>query len=78
MTELKAPESDACYDPEPEPKNGDEKWNQIIDADPSSIFAITKLQREDLEDPKEGERLFHSQMWVKGSPMQFLVDGGSQ
>ena len=35
-------------------------------------------QREDPEDPEEGDRLFHSQMWVKGSPLQFLVDSGSQ
>jgi hypothetical protein len=25
-----------------------------------------------------GEHLFHSQMWVKGSPLQFIVDSGSQ
>ena len=30
------------------------------------------------EDPEEEERLFHSQMWVKGSPIQFIVDSGSQ
>ena len=44
--------------------------------EPSAIFSTTKLQREDLEDPEEGECLFHSQMWVKGSPLQFLVDSG--
>ena len=46
--------------------------------DPSAIFVTPKLQREDPEDPKEEERLFHSQMWVKGSPLQFLIDKGSQ
>ena len=69
MAELKAPELDACSDSELEPHKGDEKGKQIIYADPSAIFATTKLQREDPKDPKEGERLFHSQMWVKGSPL---------
>ena len=78
VAELKAPESDACFDPEPEPDKGDDKGKQIIDAYPSAIVATTNLQREDLEDPEEGEHLFHSQMWVKGSPLQFLVDSGSQ
>ena len=29
-------------------------------------------------DPEEGEHLFHSQMWVKGIPLHFIVDSGSQ
>ena len=78
MAELKVLESDACFDPEPELEKGDEKGKNIIDADPSANFPTTKLQREHLEDPKEGEHLFHSQMWLKGSPLQFLVDSGSQ
>ena len=72
MAELKAPEADACSDPKPEPDKGDDKGEQIIDVDESAIFSTTKLQREDPEDPEEGECLFHSQMWVKGSPLQFL------
>jgi hypothetical protein len=28
-------------------------------------------------DPEEGEHLFHSQMWVKGTPLHFIVDSGS-
>ena len=78
MVELKAPELDAFSDPESEPDKGYEKRKQIIDADPSAIVATTKIQREDPEDPEEGERLFHSQMWVEGSPLQFLVDSRSQ
>ena len=74
----KAPKSDAYSDLESEPDKGDDKGKKIIDADPSAIVATTKLQREDLEDPKEGECLFHSQKWVKGSPLQFLVDNESQ
>ena len=78
MVELKAPKSDAFSDPELEPDKGNDKGKQIIDADPSAIVATTKIQREHLEDPEEGECLFHSHMWVKGSPLQFLVDSGSQ
>lgn len=37
--------------------------------EPSVTIAITKIQTNELEDPEEGESLFHSQMWVK-------VDGG--
>ena len=62
-------------DPDSEPDKGNDKGKQIIDADPSAIISTTKIQRE---DPEEGERLFQSQMWVKGSPLQFLVDSGSQ
>ena len=78
MVELKAPESDAFSDPESELDKGNEKGKHIIDANPSAIVATTKIQKEDPEDPEEGERLFHSQMWVKGSLLQFLVDSESQ
>ena len=81
MAELKAPESDEFSDPELEPDKGNDKGKHIIDVDPSAIFSTTKIQREGLEDPEdpeEGERLFQSQMWVKGSPLQFLVDSESQ
>jgi hypothetical protein len=30
------------------------------------------------DEPEEGEHLFHSQMWVKGTPLHFIVDSGSQ
>jgi hypothetical protein len=47
---------------------------QIIDADPTAIVATTTIQPEEPTDPEEGERLFHSQMWVKGTPLHFIVD----
>ena len=78
MPELKAPKSDAFSDPESEPDKGNDKGKQMIDADPSAIVSTTKIQKEGPEDPEEGECLFQSQMWVKGSPLQFLVDNGSQ
>jgi hypothetical protein len=51
---------------------------QIIDADPTYTVATTIIQPEEPVDPEEGEHLFHSQMWVKGTPMHFIVDSGSQ
>ena len=78
MVELKAFESDACSDSKLEPDKGNDKGKQIIDVKPSTIVATTKIQKNEPGDPKEGERLFHSQMWVKGSPLQFIVDNGSQ
>jgi hypothetical protein len=38
----------------------------------------TTIQPEEPTDPEEGEHLFHSQMWVKGTPLHFIVDSGSQ
>jgi hypothetical protein len=49
-----------------------------MDVEPNATIATTKIQKEELEDPEEVERLFHSKMWVKGSSLQFIVDSGSQ
>jgi hypothetical protein len=78
VAELKASESDACSDSKPEPDKGNDRGKQIIDAEPNAIVATMKIQKEEPEDPEEAERLFHSKMWVKGSPLQFIVDSGSQ
>jgi hypothetical protein len=51
---------------------------QIIDADPTAIVATATIQPEEPIDPEEGECLFHSQMWVKGTPLHFIVDSRSQ
>jgi hypothetical protein len=51
---------------------------QIIDVDPTAIAATTTIQLEEPTDPQEGEHLFHSQMWVKGTPLHFIVDRRSQ
>jgi hypothetical protein len=37
-----------------------------------------KIQKEEPEDPEEVEHLFHSNMWVKGFPLLFLIDSRSQ
>jgi hypothetical protein len=74
VAEVKASESDASSDSEPEPKRG--RW--IIDVEPSATISTTKLQPGEPDEPEEGERLFHSQMWVKGTLLHFIVDSGSQ
>jgi hypothetical protein len=51
---------------------------EIIDTEPSVTITTTKFHPEEPEDPEEGEHLFHSQMWVKGTPLHFIVDNGSQ
>jgi len=50
---------------------------QIIDTYPNVTIATITVQPEELEDPKEGESLFHSHMWVRGTPLHFIVDSGS-
>jgi len=45
VAELKASESDACSDPEPELNKGNGKGKQIIDVEPSATVATTKIQR---------------------------------
>jgi hypothetical protein len=69
-------------DKEPNPDSESDYENigkgKIIDADPTAIVATTTIQQEELTDPEEGERLFHSQMWVKGTPLHFIVYSESQ
>ena len=78
VDEMRASKLDACYDSKSEPDKGNDKGKQIIDAEPNATVATTKIHKEEPEDPEEEERLFHSQMWVKGSPLRFIVDNGSQ
>jgi hypothetical protein len=47
---------------------------QIIDADPTVIIVTATIELEELIDPEEGDRLFHSQMWVQGTLLHFIVD----
>ena len=78
VAEIRASESDACSDSESGPDKGNEKGKQIIDVKPNATVATAKVQKEEPEDPEEEERLFHSQMLVKGSPIQFIINNGSQ
>jgi hypothetical protein len=38
----------------------------------------TTIHLEEPVDPEEGECLFHSQMWVKGTPLHFIIDNDSK
>eukprot|EP00253_Pinus_taeda_P029996 PITA_29996 len=78
VAELKVSESDAGSDSKSEPDKGNDKGKQIIVVDPNDTVATAKIQKNEPEDPEEEERLFHSQMWIRGSPLQFIVDSRSQ
>jgi hypothetical protein len=45
----------------------------IIDSEPTATVVIATIQLEEIIDPEEGEHLFHSQIWVKGTPLHFIV-----
>ena len=67
-------------DLDPYSKSGSENIDrrQIIYAYPTAIVVTTTIQPEELVDPEEGESLFHSHMWVKGTPLHFIVDNDSK
>jgi hypothetical protein len=54
------------------------KGKQIIDVEPTATIATTTIQPEEPGDLEDEERFFHSHMWVKGTPLHFIVDSGSQ
>jgi hypothetical protein len=74
VVELKASESEVDYDSKSNPEGG----KRIIDDESSAMVATTKVWPSEPEEPEEGECLFHSHMWVKGAPIHFIVDSGSQ
>ena len=74
MVKLKDFESKANSDSESNPEGG----NHIIDAEQSSTVTTTKVQPSEPDELEKGERLFHSHMWVKGAPLHFIIDSGSQ
>jgi hypothetical protein len=73
MVEMKDFESEVDSDSKSNPKVG----NQIIDLEPSAMVATTKFRQSKPEEPDEGERLFHSEMWVKGALIHFIFDSSS-
>jgi len=78
VVELKTSESDTYSDSKSECDNVNYKGKHIIDAEPSATMATTNIQKNEPEDLEEGEDLFHSQRWVKGSSPQLIIDNGSQ
>ena len=77
VAEIKSSESDPDSDSEPNATAID-NGRQIIDADPTATVATAQIQLEDPEESKAEEHLFHSQMWVKGMSLHFVVDNDSQ
>jgi hypothetical protein len=57
-----------------EPKKG----RPIINEKPSAIVATIKVQPSEPDEPEEGEFRFHSQMWVKGTSLHFIIDSSIQ
>jgi hypothetical protein len=51
---------------------------EIIDADPTDFVVTATIQPEEPTYPEEGEHIFHSKMWVKGTLLYFIVDSKSQ
>jgi hypothetical protein len=74
MAKVKAYESYVDSDSD----SGLERGRQIIDMELGATIATTMLQPGEPNDPEEGERLFHSHMWVKGTQLHFIDDSGSQ
>jgi hypothetical protein len=72
VTEIK----DKKSKPDSESDSENTGKRQIIDADPTAIVTTTSIQLEELTDIEEVERLFHSQMWMKGTPLHLIVDSG--
>jgi hypothetical protein len=73
MAKVKDSESYVGFDSESKPKKG----RQIIGKEPSAIVATTKVHPDEPDEAEEGENLFHSQMWVKGTLLHFIIDNGS-
>jgi hypothetical protein len=74
VAELKASESEAILTLNQIQKEG----SRIINVEPSATIATTKVHPSEPEEPEEGEHLFHSQMWVKGDLLHFIVDSHNQ
>jgi hypothetical protein len=71
----KVKDKESNPDLESDPKNIINR--QIIDTDPTAIVTTTIIQPEELVDPEEGELLFHSHMWMKGTLLYSIVDSDS-
>ena len=57
MVKIKAFELDTYTDIESEPKKGNDRGKNIIDAEPNATVATTNIQKEEPEDSEEEEHL---------------------
>jgi hypothetical protein len=55
-----------------------EKGNHIINVESIATISTTNIQPDKSEEIEEGDHLFHSHMWVKGNPLHYIVENGSQ
>ena len=69
VAKIKASELDTYSDTESEPEKGNDRGKNIIDAETNATISTTKIQKKEPKYLEEEEHLFHSQMWVKGSPL---------
>jgi hypothetical protein len=74
VAKLKDSELEADSDSESNIEGG----KHIIILELSAMISTTNIQPSEQEEPEKGERLFCSQMWVKGSPIHFIFNKGSQ
>jgi hypothetical protein len=74
LVELKEKE----LDPESYSYSDMEKGNHIINVESIATISTTNIQPDKSEEIEEGDHLFHSQMWVKGNPLHYIVENGSQ
>jgi hypothetical protein len=51
---------------------------EIIDTNLTATVTTTTVYLEEPIDPEDGECLFNSKVWVKGTPLHFIVDNDSQ
>ena len=49
----------------------------IIDVEPNATVSNTKIHLSELDELEEEKHLFHSQMWVKGTLLHFIIDSRS-
>jgi len=78
VTELKDSETDEFSNYKTKLDKATYKGNYINDVKRTAIVATSKLRKAELEDPEEGEHLFRSQMWVKGSSVKFIIESRIQ
>jgi hypothetical protein len=74
VDEVKSSELDAG----PDSKSETERGIKIIDVEPNATISTKNLESGRPKEPEKGKHLFHSQMWVKGTPLHFIIDSGSQ
>jgi hypothetical protein len=72
----KLKEIESSPDLDSDSKNNKRRY--IIDVEPIVTATTTTIQPKEPEDPMEGNHLFHSKMWVKGTPLHFVANNRSR